>query len=177
MSRRFHISIGAIFLLIRCTYQISSNFSELFPFIETYRLDKFPTGKVALHMPCLESNMFATNCACHIFCTEPRCKRAYQVCEKYRLRFVLINCETEFNCLVIKNIIAYLWNRVQVFKKNCDVLIPCYFWTDELGSSLFVFLLKKCFELNRGCAWLSSIRCEFRFSLKSTDKLQSSMSL
>ena len=51
---------------------------------ETYRLDEFPKGKVALHFPCAESNIFATNCACHMKCTEPTCKAAYKVCEKYK---------------------------------------------------------------------------------------------
>ena len=86
--------IGALFLLIRCTFQITSNFTELFPLIETYRLDNFPPEKVALHMSCSESNIFATNCACHIKCSEPECKRAYQICEKYRIRFVVISLLT-----------------------------------------------------------------------------------
>ena len=51
---------------------------------ETYRLDEFPKGKVALHFPCAESNIFATNCACHMKCSEPTCKAAYKVCEKYK---------------------------------------------------------------------------------------------
>ena len=55
-----------------------------FSWIETYQLNQFPRHKVALHFACEESNIFATNCACHIRCKEPTCKSAYKVCEKYR---------------------------------------------------------------------------------------------
>jgi hypothetical protein len=62
----------------------SNNMSALFPDLESYQLDKFPTSKVALHMSCKESNMFATNCACHLRCKEPTCRHAWEICEKYK---------------------------------------------------------------------------------------------
>lgn len=58
--------------------------------IETYQLDKFPKNKVALHMPCQESNMFATKCMCHLKCTDPTCKNAKELCEKYEDRLVFV---------------------------------------------------------------------------------------
>lgn len=58
--------------------------------IETYPLDKFPKDKVALHMPCEESNMFATKCMCHLKCTDLACNNAKQLCEKYEKRFVCV---------------------------------------------------------------------------------------
>ena len=36
--------------------------------IETYNMDEFPQDKIALHFGCVESDMFDTNCACHITC-------------------------------------------------------------------------------------------------------------
>lgn len=51
--------------------------------IETYNLDSFPKWKDALHMPCEESNMFATKCMCHIKCTDRSCDNARKICEKY----------------------------------------------------------------------------------------------
>ena len=58
------------------------------------RLDEFPKQKIALHFACKESNMFATNCACHLRCSSPRCPEAIALCEKYKeskgCRFVLL---------------------------------------------------------------------------------------
>jgi hypothetical protein len=62
--------------------------------IEVMRLEDFPKHKVALHMPCEESNMFATKCMCHIKCTEPSCTEAKKLCVKYETskgcKYVLI---------------------------------------------------------------------------------------
>lgn len=44
------------------------------------------TGIVALHFPCKESNMFSTNCACHIKCTSNKCENALEICQKYQSR-------------------------------------------------------------------------------------------
>jgi hypothetical protein len=56
--------------------------------IEVYRMDSFPKEKVAMHMPCEESNMFATKCMCHLRCTDQNCGNAITLCQKYK-RFVL----------------------------------------------------------------------------------------
>lgn len=61
--------------------------------IEVYRMDSFPKEKVAMHMPCEESNMFATKCMCHLRCTDQNCGNAIALCQKYRrfdLRFTLL---------------------------------------------------------------------------------------
>jgi hypothetical protein len=48
--------------------EIETSYSD----IESYRLENFPKNKIALHFPCNESNMFATNCACwNIICKQP----------------------------------------------------------------------------------------------------------
>lgn len=52
--------------------------------IETYTFQSFPKDKIALHMPCEESNMFATKCMCHIKCIDNQCLNAKRICEKYR---------------------------------------------------------------------------------------------
>ena len=52
--------------------------------IETYSYDSFPKDKVALHMPCEESNIFATKCMCHIKCTDKTCANALRLCVKYK---------------------------------------------------------------------------------------------
>lgn len=74
------------FFLILPAYLFGSNYSELYPDLESYRLNLFPNDKIALHMSCVESNMFATNCACHIRCQDPLCKQAWEICEKYKTR-------------------------------------------------------------------------------------------
>ena len=51
--------------------------------IETYKLDKFPSSKVSMHFPCKESEVFATNCACHIRCRDRTCDNAKEICYKY----------------------------------------------------------------------------------------------
>lgn len=51
--------------------------------IETYTFQNFPKEKVAVHFSCAESNMFATNCACHLRCTDSQCDNAKNVCLKY----------------------------------------------------------------------------------------------
>ncbi len=55
--------------------------------IETYTFDNFPKNKIAIHMPCEESNMFATKCMCHLKCTDPTCKNAKELCKKYETRY------------------------------------------------------------------------------------------
>ena len=41
---------------------------------------------ISMHFFCPESNMFATNCACHLKCTSGEfCQNAVQVCKKYRI--------------------------------------------------------------------------------------------
>lgn len=61
----------------------------VFTKIETYTFDTFPKDKVAVHMPCEESNMFATKCMCHLKCTDSSCNNAKELCEKYEQRYVL----------------------------------------------------------------------------------------
>lgn len=50
--------------------------------------NNFPKDVVALHMPCEESNMFATKCMCHIRCIDSSCVNAKALCQKYEKRFV-----------------------------------------------------------------------------------------
>jgi len=48
------------------------------------KLEEFSKSSiVALHFPCKESNMFSTNCACHIKCKSSKCENAVDVCRKY----------------------------------------------------------------------------------------------
>lgn len=54
--------------------------------VEEYPFEKFPKNVVALHMPCEESNMFATKCMCHIKCTDKLCNNARNLCDKYSER-------------------------------------------------------------------------------------------
>jgi len=50
------------------------------------KLEEFSKSSiVALHFPCKESNMFSTNCACHIKCKSPKCENAVDVCRKYQV--------------------------------------------------------------------------------------------
>lgn len=63
--------------------------------IEVMRLDAFPRNEIAMHFSCPESNMFATNCACHLRCRDGRtCSDAVAICEKYKTshgcRYVLL---------------------------------------------------------------------------------------
>lgn len=51
-----------------------------------YNFNTFPKNIVALHMPCEESNVFATKCMCHIQCTDPTCSNARALCSKYETR-------------------------------------------------------------------------------------------
>ena len=52
--------------------------------------NNFPKDVVALHMPCVESNMFATKCMCHLKCTDPSCANAKALCAKYESRFACL---------------------------------------------------------------------------------------
>lgn len=49
------------------------------------RMEDFPksSDKIALHFSCQESEVFATNCACHLRCTDSECSNAVRVCKKY----------------------------------------------------------------------------------------------
>ena len=51
-----------------------------------YDFHSFPSDAplIAMHMPCNESNMFATKCMCHIKCTDSRCDNARSLCRKYQ---------------------------------------------------------------------------------------------
>ena len=51
--------------------------------IEEYPLDKFPAKLDALHFGCPESEVFATNCACHVRCRGANCANARNLCVKY----------------------------------------------------------------------------------------------
>lgn len=57
-----------------------------------YDYNNFPKDVVALHMPCQESNMFATKCMCHLRCTDVTCSNAKALCAKYESRFVHHQC-------------------------------------------------------------------------------------
>ena len=58
------------------------------------KMKDFPQNQIALHMPCEESNFFATKCMCHIKCTDHSCANAVSLCKKYssskRCKFVLL---------------------------------------------------------------------------------------
>lgn len=73
------ILINIIYLLLIISYKSNANDD-----IEVFRMEKFPKDKLALHMPCIESNMFATKCMCHLKCTSPNCDNARKICEKYK---------------------------------------------------------------------------------------------
>ena len=75
MRRPIQFIIAITFLIL--TYYISP--SE----IETYKLNAFPKDVIALHMPCKESNAFATKCMCHIYCKDRQCSNAKAICDKY----------------------------------------------------------------------------------------------
>lgn len=68
--------------------------SYVFEDIEVMQLSDFSlNGKVALHMPCDESNVFATKCMCHLKCTDSKCSNAIKLCKKYsykRCKYVLL---------------------------------------------------------------------------------------
>jgi hypothetical protein len=60
------------------------SFLQLRANIHIGKLEEFSKlNKIALHFSCSESNMFATNCACHVKCTDPLCNNAVNICEKY----------------------------------------------------------------------------------------------
>jgi hypothetical protein len=56
-----------------------------------YDYHNFPKDVVALHMPCEESNMFATKCMCHLKCTDTSCNSAKALCAKYEKRWVFVS--------------------------------------------------------------------------------------
>jgi hypothetical protein len=71
LAQSFYI-IMVTLIVLSCSEQILE-----------YDFHKFPKDVVALHMPCEESNMFATKCMCHIRCTDNQCTNARNVCSKY----------------------------------------------------------------------------------------------
>jgi hypothetical protein len=52
--------------------------------LHSYRLDEFPKDKISTHFPCVEGDIFATNCACHLRCQDKTCLKAKDLCYKYR---------------------------------------------------------------------------------------------
>ncbi len=74
---------GVFLYFIMCCVLVKLSVTE----IETYTFDNFPKNKIAVHMPCEESNMFATKCMCHLKCTDPSCKNAKELCKKYEIRY------------------------------------------------------------------------------------------
>ena len=62
--------------------------------VETYALDRFPKDKVSVHFGCEESEVFATNCACHIRCKDKTCRSVKEWCYQHReshgCKFVLL---------------------------------------------------------------------------------------
>jgi len=73
--------------------------------IEIYVFSEFPKSKIALHMPCEESNMFATKCMCHIKCPEDTCQKAINLCEKYSNRgckYILLRKIGRFKVATLK---------------------------------------------------------------------------
>ena len=74
--------------------QSTLNATDIGGSVRVMRLDSFPRHQIALHFPCAESNMFATNCACHIRCRGRGCSDAVALCEKYKIshgcRYVLL---------------------------------------------------------------------------------------
>lgn len=83
---RIILNVLAFLLIIQSIFPYDKHLRADFPDLESYRIDDFPLDVVALHMSCEESNMFATNCACHIKCFDQTCKEAWQICEKYKTR-------------------------------------------------------------------------------------------
>lgn len=88
--------------------------------IQIYNLAAFPSEtKVALHMPCEESNMFATKCMCHIRCTSPKCENAVKLCEKYKERLANVYSLRSFSLLLsiliflVKDVDMYWWEEVK----------------------------------------------------------------
>ena len=52
--------------------------------IEVYPLASFPTNIIAFHFPCLENEVFDTNCACHTLCKDKLCNNAIELCKNYK---------------------------------------------------------------------------------------------
>jgi hypothetical protein len=59
---------------------LSQEFSKK---IVVVQMSLLPSTEIALHMPCNESNFFATKCMCHIQCTSAGCANAISLCSKY----------------------------------------------------------------------------------------------
>ena len=115
-------------------FLIDSNYTKFYPDLESYRLNSFPHDKIALHMPCVESNMFATNCACHIRCQEPSCKQAWELCEKYKTRYSSMHNT------------SYSWqqapepfSRSRCVKSHLDVTNIYFFQTFSKGCKYVLF--------------------------------------
>lgn len=105
----FWIVVNCLLWIGICSSATSDNKT-----VEILPMDQFASsGKLALHFPCAECNVFATNCACHVRCTDPKCKNAINLCEKYKDRWT-------FN----PHIVFVCWSRrhgigVQCFNDLC----------------------------------------------------------
>lgn len=79
-------------------------------------LDKFAEthpNTITMHFSCLESNMFATNCACHLKCKRTKtgnsCQNAVELCQKYR---------TSHGC---KYVLTRNNNRIATLKREVTI--------------------------------------------------------
>lgn len=72
----YQILINLLNFQLLCNYHTNSQILE-------YNYNNFPKHIVAMHMPCEESNMFATKCMCHIKCKDNKCRNAWNICKKY----------------------------------------------------------------------------------------------
>ena len=79
------ILLSVLWLLLNTINAAKESESDIFvgplkTFAETH------PNTISMHFSCPESNMFATNCACHLKCTVGKsCQNAVQLCKKYRL--------------------------------------------------------------------------------------------
>ena len=119
--------------------------------VKVYTFATFPQNEVALHMPCQESNMFATKCMCHIRCTSPKCDNAIRLCEKYSERFViylsillyLLSCYNSKGC-------RYVFMRGGANNKFATLKrVPTQEEFSRLVITIFSFLSRKlCFVVS-----------------------------
>ena len=73
-------------IMMRRFYFLGVFAFEVLSLIQIFPLDQYAkhSKQIALHFSCVESNMFQTNCACHIRCTDLECQNAFRVCQKYQ---------------------------------------------------------------------------------------------
>lgn len=87
--------------------------------VELWTFETFPKNKVALHFACKESNVFSTNCACHLRCRTPDCAEAVSLCDAYSST---LGCQYVFIRGGKKNRIATLKRRpTEEEKRQFDV--------------------------------------------------------